>query len=195
MIVRQRGDTCAPTRWRPSWPVADLTSQGEIDQPLEDDSAEWSEEPSADPAEAPPSRSRAPIAVASLIAVALIAAQQHAGRARAKPALPSTPAQWVAQWTAASVENSARACSRLFAPPLAEAPKSTAGRTCTAYHGSVTNTSLQIRHVLEDGSTATVEAQKIEGGRSSAYLTFVLSHVDGGWQAIDAVPGLAARSR
>jgi hypothetical protein len=130
-----------------------------------------------------------------VIAVVLIAAQQHAGRAPAKPALPSTPAQWVAQWTAASAENSARACSRLFAPALAEPSKSEGSRTCTSYHGSVTNTSFHIRRVLEDGSTATVEAQKIEGGRSSGYLTFVLSHVDGGWQAIDVVPGLAARSR
>ena len=196
MIARQRGDTCAPTRWRPSWPVAAPTSQAEIEERLEEHSTEWLEEGRpADPADARRSRSRAPIAVATVIAVVLIAAQQHAGRAPAKPALPSTPAQWVAQWTAASAENSARACSRLFAPPLAEAPKSAAARTCTSYHGSVKNTSFQIRHVLEDGGTATVEAQKIEGGRSSGYLTFVLSHVDGGWQAIDVVPGLAARSR
>jgi len=195
MIVRQRGDTCAPTRWRPSWPVADLTSQAEIDQPLEDDSAEGREEPSADPAGASPRRSRAPIAVASLIAVVLIAAQQHVGRTPAKPALPATPAQWVTQWTAASAENSARVCSHLFAPAVVRPPGSETGRNCTSDREPSKGTSFQIRRVLEDGTTATVEAQKIRGGRDRGYLTFVLSHVDGGWQAIDVVPGIAARSQ
>jgi hypothetical protein len=195
MIARQRGDTCAPTRWRPSWPVAAPTSQAEIEERLEEHSTEWLEERRpADPADARRSRSRAPIAVATVIAVVLIAAQQHAGRAPAKPALPSTPAQWVARWTAASAENSARACSRLFAPALAEAPRSEAARTCTSYHGSVKNTSVQVRRVLEDSSTATVEAQRTGRRRNRGYLTFVLSHVDGGWQAIDVVPGVAAPS-
>jgi hypothetical protein len=195
MIVRQRGDTCAPTRWRPSWPVADPTSQAEIDQPLEDHSAEWLEEPSADPADAPPRRSRTPIAVATLIAVVLIAAQQHVGRAPAKPALPSTPAQWVSQWTAASVGDSARVCSRLFAPALVGQRGFEMRGNCTSYREPFKSASFRVRRVLEDGSTATVEAQQIGSGRDRGYLTFVLSHVGGGWQAIDLVPGVAARSR
>ena len=195
MIVRQRGDTCAPTRWRPSWPVADLTSRGEIHQPLDDDSAEWPEEPSADPADAPPRRSRTPIAVATLIAVVLIAAQQHVERTPAKPALPATPAQWVAQWTAASAEHSAQGCGRLFAPALVGPPKSETGANCALRRELVNSASFQVRRVLENGSTATVEAQQIQNGRDRGYLTFVLSRVDGGWQAIDVVPGIAARSQ
>jgi hypothetical protein len=195
MIVRQRGDTCAPTRWRPSWPVADPTSQAEIDQPLEDHSAERLEQPSADPADAPPRRSRTPIAVATMIAVVLIAAQQHVGRTPAKPALPATPAQWAARWSAGSVENSVRLCSQLFAPAPVGPPGSDTGRNCTSYRAPAKSTSIQIRRVLEDGSTATVEAQKLRDGRDRGDLTFVLSHVDGGWQAIDVVPGIAARSQ
>jgi hypothetical protein len=194
MIVRQRGDACVPPRWRPSWPVAAPTSQAEIAQPLEDHPGELLEERSADPADARPSRSRAPIVVATLIAVALIAAQQHVVRTPASTALPATPAQWVAQWTAASIEDSARVCNRLFAPALVGSPRSEVGRDCASYGEPITSGSFQVRRVLEDGSTATVEAQKIGVGRDRSYLTFVLSHVNGGWQAVDVVPGVAARS-
>ena len=86
-------------------------------------------------------------------------------------------------------------CQQLFAPALAAAFKADTGRSCLTYYGSLTNSSFRIRHVLQDGPTAAVEAQQLGHGRKWGYFTLILSHVHGGWQAVDVVPGGSVRPR
>ena len=109
--------------------------------------------------------------------------------------LPASPQQWVDQWTAASLENPARVCQHLFAPALAAAFKTDTGRSCARYYALVNTTSFRIRHVLKDGATATVEARQVGARPKWGYFTIVLSHVRGGWQAVDMVPGGSVRPR
>jgi hypothetical protein len=129
------------------------------------------------------------------VAVAAIAGQQHGGRATIAPPLPSTPRQWVDQWTAASLNAPGQVCGRLFAPALARAFKSDTGRSCVGYYQHVNSTSFRIRSVLEAGGAAAVEARQVGAARNWGYFTVLLSHVDAGWQAIDIVPGGSARPR
>jgi hypothetical protein len=49
--------------------------------------------------------------------------------------------------------------------------------------------------VLVDGPSAVVEAQEVGTGRKWGYFTMLLSHVGGGWQAVDVVPGGSVRTR
>jgi hypothetical protein len=140
-------------------------------------------------------RSRTVIALVTVIAVAAIATQQHAGASTSVARLPVTPRQWVDQWTAAALDSPERVCGQLFAPALSAAYRSDTGRSCTAYYASVRTTSFRIRHVLQDGGTATVEAQQLGDGRAWGYFTMVLSHVGSGWQAVDVVPGGSIRTR
>lgn len=190
MIARHRGDLHAHTRWRPSAAAAAppaLPVPAAEEQP---EKPQGSEQLGA--------RQRRPyalVAVATLIALAVIAGQQHTARAPAPAPLPSTPRQWVDQWTAASLENPARVCDQLFAPALASAFKADAGHSCKWYYTSVKSTSFRIRHVLQDGGTAAVEAQQVGARRKWGYFTVVLSHVNGGWQAVDVVPGGSVRTR
>ena len=86
-------------------------------------------------------------------------------------------------------------CHQLFAPALAAAFKADTGRSCLTYYGSFSNSSFRIRHVLQDGPTAAVEAQQLGHGRRWGYFTLILSHVHGGWQAVDVVPGGSVRPR
>jgi hypothetical protein len=132
-------------------------------------------------------RSRALIGLAVVIVIAVIAAQQQ-HKSTPTAGSPSTPRQWVAQWTGSSLEHPAAVCQHLFAPALAAVFTADTGRTCLAYYSSVTSSSFRIRHVLQDGPTAAVEARQVGDGRKGGYLTVILSHVHGGWQAIDVVP-------
>jgi hypothetical protein len=66
-------------------------------------------------------------------------------------------------------------------------------RSCTSYYTSVRSTSFRIRHVLQDGPTAAVEAQDLGAGRKLGYFTMLLSHIRG-WQAVDVVPGGPVRA-
>jgi hypothetical protein len=196
MIARHRGDTRAHSRWRPSAPAAAPPAPAEPEELLEQHPRQLLDERQPlGPAYTPRRRSRALIAVATVVVVAVIAAQQHTGRAPATPGLPSTPTQWVEQWTAASLENPARVCDQLFAPALAAAFKPDTGHTCAWYYTSVKSTSFRMRHVLQDGGTATVEAQEVGTRRKWGYFTVVLSHLHGGWQAVDIVPGGPVRAR
>ena len=88
-----------------------------------------------------------------MIVIAAITSQ-HAGKPSQGWALPSTSAQWVAQWTAASLDNPALVCQHVFAAGLAAAFKADTGRSCRTYYGSMRSSSFRIRHVLEDGPTA-----------------------------------------
>jgi hypothetical protein len=183
MIARHRGDLRAHTRWRPSVQAAVRgTTEPEQGADLQ---------PAAFAGDGPKARHgrRLLLAVVTVIALAVIAGQQHGGRTPITARLPATPRQWVDQWTTASLENPARVCQQLYAPALASAFKTDTGRSCTRYYATVTSTSFRVRHVLQDGGTAVVEAHQVGARHNWGYFTMVLSRVKDGWQAVDVVPG------
>jgi hypothetical protein len=198
MIARHRGDLRAHSRWRPSTPVT---------PPLAPTATDDEDLPNRQPDEVPGElydldlprasrrKPRALIAVATIVAIAVIAGQQHSASAPAAPRLPSTPQQWVSQWTAATLESPAEVCDHLYAPALSRAFKGDTGHSCSWYYISVKSTSFRIRHVLQDGPSAAVEAQELGAGRKWGYFTMLLSNVRGGWQAVDVVPGGSVRAR
>lgn len=198
MIARHRGDLRAHSRWRPSLPVAPPPEP----TPTEDEDR-FSQQPEELLSEQhhldlPGARRRTPralMAIITIVAVAVIAGQQHSAPAPAVPRLPSTPGQWVSQWTAATLQSPAGVCDHLYAPALTRAFKGDTGHSCAWYYTSVKSTSFRIRHVLEDGPTAAIEAQEVGAGRKWGYFTMLLSHVSGGWQAVDVVPGGSVRAR
>jgi hypothetical protein len=188
MTARHRGDTRIHSRWRPA--AQQLVAH-------EPDQRELTDDASVRPRRTLP-------AVAGVLAVAGIAATVVTvavlvggrGAARATSAsLPTTPRRWVEQWTAASLDSPGLVCGQLFTPALASAFRADTGRSCIAYYRDVTSRSFRIRHVLQDGPTAAVEAQQVGAGRKWGYFTMVLSHVHGGWQAVDIVPGGSVRPR
>lgn len=190
MIARHRGDTRRHGRWRPA-ALAAAPPTPAAPALLADDTGE----PQVpDQPHARPRRSRALIALATMIGIAVIAGEQRTGGTPSVP-LPSSPQQWVDQWTSASLENPARVCQHLFSPALAAAFKADTGHSCTRYYTSVNTNSFRIRHVLEDGPTATVEARQVATRPKRGYFTIVLSHVHGGWQAVDMIPGGPVRPR
>ena len=198
MIARHRGDLRAHSRWRPSTPAASTpartSTEGE-DLLSQQPEQLLSEQHRLD---LPGARRRTPRALMAIItigAVAVIAGQQHSEPAPAVPRLPSTPGQWVSQWTAATLQSPAEVCDHLYAPALSRAFKGDTGHSCTWSYATVKSTSFRIRHVLEDGPTAAVEAQELGAGRKWGYFTVLLSHVRAGWQAVDVVPGGSVRAR
>ncbi len=88
-----------------------------------------------------------------------IAGHRH-GRSTSPAGRPSSPSQWVEQWTAASLDSPAKVCQQLFAPALAAAFKADTGHSCLTYYRSLSSSSFRIRHVLQDGPT--------RGGRGAA---------------------------
>jgi len=198
MIARHRGDQRVHSRWRPSTPAAPLPPPSATE-----DDALLSQQPDdllsgqneLDPPRASHRKPGALIALATIVAVAVIAGQQHTSPTPAVLRLPSTPQQWVSRWTAATRQSPAEVCDHLYAPALSRAFKGATGQSCTSYYTSIKSTSFRIRHVLEDGPTAAVEAQELGPGRKRGYFTVLLSHIRGGWQAIDLVPGEPARAR
>jgi hypothetical protein len=192
MIARHRGEDRLHRRGRPAATTGAGSERGdpELVEPLDADLI--APEP-LDPPAAGSRRLPALISVAAVIVIAAIAT--HHNRSAQSGALPSTPRQWVQQWTAASLENPALVCQHLFASALAAAFKADTGRSCRTYYGSVRSSSFHIRHVLEDGPTAAVEAQQLGHGRTWGYFTLVLSKVHGGWRAVDVVPGASVRPR
>jgi hypothetical protein len=198
MIARHRGDLRAHSRWRPSTPAvpaAAPTTTDDEDLQTESSDELLSEQHDLDLPRGSQRKPRALIGIATIVAIAVTAGQQQSGPSPAAPRLPSTPQQWVSQWTAATLQSPAEVCSRLYAPALARAFKGDTGHSCIWYYTSVKSTSFRIRHVLEDGPTAAVEAQELGAGRKWGYFTMLLSHVRGGWQAVDVVPGGSVRVR
>jgi hypothetical protein len=198
MIARHRGDLRAHSRWRPSTPTAPLPAP--IPTEDEDLLSQHPDELSSGPQNldlprANQGKSRALIAIATVVGIAVIAGQQHSGPSSAASRLPSTPQQWVSQWTAATLQSPAEVCGHLYAPALARAFKGDTGHSCTWFYTSVKSTSFRIRHVLQDGPTVAVEAHELGAGRKWGYFTMLLSHVSGGWQAVDVVPGGSVRAR
>ena len=197
MIARHRGDSRVHSRWRPSTPAAPPPPSATEDdaflsqQPDDLLSGQHELEPRR-PSHRKPG---ALIALATIVAVAVIAGQQHTGSVPTAPRLPSTPQQWVSRWTAATLQSPAEVCDHLYAPALSRAFKGDTGHSCASYYTSVKSTSFRIRHVLEDGPSAAVEAQEVGARRKQGYFTVLLSLVRGGWQAIDVVPGGSVRAR
>lgn len=189
MIARHRGDVRLRSRWRPSTPVpaATATENDDIVSPQPDElldarrgldlrSTSWR-------------KPRALIALATIAVVAVIAGQQRSLPSSAAAHLSLTPRQWVDQWTAAALQSPAVVCNHLYAPTLTHAFSGDTGHSCTWYYASVRSTSFRIRHVLQDGAGAAVEAEAVGARRRSGNFTMLLSHIDGGWQAVDVVPG------
>jgi hypothetical protein len=198
MIARHRGDLRVHSRWRPSTPASPPPPPSATD-----DDALLSQQPDdllsaqydLDPPPGSQRKPRALIALATIVGVAVIAGQQHTASAPAVPRLPSTPQQWVSRWTAATLQSPAEICDHLYSPALSRAFKGDTGHSCASYYASVRSTSFRIRHVLEDGPTAAVEAQEVGAGRKRGYFTMLLSHIRGGWQAVDVVSGGSVRPR
>jgi hypothetical protein len=190
MIARHRGDSRVHSRWRPSTPAAPLPPPA-----APEDDALLSQKPDdllsgqrkLDPPRGSHRKPGALIALATIVAVAVIAGQQHTASAPTVPRLPSTPQQWVSQWTAATLQSPSEVCDHLYAPALARAFKSDTGHRCAPYYTSFKSTPFRIRHVLVDGPTAAVEAQEVGAGRKRAYFTMLLSRASAGWQAVDVV--------
>ena len=196
MIARHRGDLRAHSRWRPSIPAPPLAPTPTDEDLLSSQHDEIREQQREPDLPVPGRRKpRALIAAATIVALAVIAGQQHSAPASAAPHLPATPEQWVDQWTAATLQNPGKVCGHLYAPALARAFKSDTGRTCTQYYRSVKSTSFRIRHVFRDGPTAVVEAREVGARRNWGYFAMLLSHVGGGWRAVDVVPGGSVRAR
>jgi hypothetical protein len=189
MIARHRGDHRSHSRWRPPPPQASAPQT---------------------PAETPPSTlsshqtpARAPwktitilLSVALLI-LAIAIGLRHTTNATRPPAvvLPHTPTAWVQQFTADAVDDPTDVCHHLFAPALAAVFKADTGKTCMAYYNQVDSRSYRIRHTLQDGPTAAIEAHQLGYGHTFGYFTILLTHLQTGWQAIDIVPGGSVRAR
>lgn len=192
MIARHRGDLRVHSRWRPSTPASPppppaATEEDALLSQQPDDLR--SGQGHLDPPRGNRRKPHALIALTTIVAVAVIAGQQHTASAPAAPRLPSTPQQWVSQWTAATLEKPAEVCHHLYAPALSRAFRGDTGHSCVSYYTSVKSARFRVRHVLEDGPTAAVEAGELGAGRKWGYFTMVLSHVREGWQAVDVVPG------
>jgi hypothetical protein len=200
MIARHRGDSRVHSRWRPSTPAAPPPGPAATE-----DDALLSQQPDdllsgQDDLDSPRGshrNSRALIALATIVAVAVIAGKQQTGSGPAPPRLPSTPRQWASRWNAAVLENPAEVCDHLYAPALSRSFKGDTGYSCPSYYNyiSVKSTSFRIRHVLEDGSTAAVEAQELGAGRKSGNFTVLLDRAGDGWRAVDVVSGEPVRVR
>lgn len=132
----------------------------------------------------------------ALVTLAIVVGIRHATTTRTPTAvLPGTPAAWVQQFTASAIDKPKDVCQHLFAPALAAVFKLDTGKTCLAYYSRVDSRSYRIRHTLRDGPSAAVEAQQLGYGRTFGYFTILLSRLQGGWQAIDIVPGGPMRPR
>ena len=198
MIARHRGDSRVHSSWRPSTPAApppppvatedDALVSQQPDEPL-------SRQHELDPPRASHRKPGALIAVATVVAIAFIAGQHHTSSAPAVPRLPSTPQEWVSRWTAATLQSPAKVCDHLYAPALSPAFMDDTGHSCASYYTSVRGASFRIRHVLEDGPAAAVEVQEVGAGGKPGYFTMLLSHITGGWQAVDVVAGGSVRGR
>ena len=188
MIARRRGDERIHTRWGPGGSGTSRPSRTTQAESTADghDGLGW-----------PAARRRRSwwfLATLVLVATAVIASQLHLWRT-AGAGLPSTPQQWVEEWTAASMDNPSRVCRQLFAPALAAVFKVDTGRSCVSYYSDVNAKSFRIRHVLVDGNAAAVEIREVGMRPNWGYVTMLLSHLEGGWQAVDIVPGGLVRPR
>jgi hypothetical protein len=191
MIARHRGDERIHSRWQPR--AAAGTSPASASTHLERLDKRRDEQ--LDGLDRPRARRRRLWASIAIVLVLAVIALQHHGRPTADTSLPSTPTQWVDQWTAAAIDNPGRVCRQLFAPALAAVFKADVGRSCLDYYNDVNAKSFRIRHVLVDGNAAAVEVREVGMRPNWGYVTMLLSHLKQGWQAVDIVPGGPVRPR
>lgn len=127
------------------------------------------------------------------VAIGLFAvstAQHVAVAGRDEAGLPATPSQWVDAYEAAAIDDPSRVCTQLLSPQLAAAYAAAAHSSCTTYFARIRSTSLRVRRILQNGSTAVVELrQTIE----KTDRTVILDQRGTGWQAVDLVPGRPLR--
>ena len=96
--------------------------------------------------------------------------------------LPATPMAWVDQYEAAAVDNPARVCTVLFSSQLAGSYARLARGSCSRFFGRVTSSTVRVRRVMREGSTASVELyEPIDRTRWAVVLTRRAR----GWQAVD----------
>ena len=98
------------------------------------------------------------------------------------PALPGSPRAWLNAYEAAAIDNPSEVCSQLFSPQLAASYAHQAHESCRRYFARMTSSSLTIRRVLEQDSTAVLELRQTLDHRNWAV---VLAHRSDGWQAVD----------
>jgi hypothetical protein len=67
----------------------------------------------------------------------------------------------VQQFTAAAIDQPSEVCRHLFAPALSAVFKADTGKSCLAFYTNIESPSYRIRHTLQDGPTAAVEAQQL----------------------------------
>ncbi len=133
MIARHGGEERVHSRRRPG------AATGVAAERWDPEPEEWLEPDPIEaqlfdrPAAGRSHRSRALIGIAVVVAIAAIAAQQQ-HKSTPRTGLPSTPRQWVQQWTAASFQNRARVCHQLLTPVHAAGIEAEAGRSCLAYY-------------------------------------------------------------
>src|SRR5205823_219120 len=94
----------------------------------------------------------------------------------------ATPRAWLDAYEAAALDNPSRVCSELFAPQLARAYAHGAPGGCRGYFRRVTSSSVTVRRIFEQGSTAVLELRQTLGHRDWAV---VLARQHRGWQAVD----------
>ena len=200
MIARHRGDERTHSRWRPGGGAptpgpASRTHPERLDE-HEVDELDREQRRRRRPTYAIPSRLfLAVIATLAAIVVVAVIASKHEARQARGALLPSTPSQWVEQFTAASLDDPGRVCRKLFAPALAAVFKADTGRSCLDYFSDVNAKSFRIRHVLVNGNAAAVEVREVGMRPNWGYVTMLLSHLEQGWQAVDIVPGGPVRPR
>jgi hypothetical protein len=117
------------------------------------------------------------------VSVAYVAISWMAHQFTPQPVrLPASPRAWLSAYEAAALENPAEVCSQLLSPPLAAAYARAAHGSCRGYFGRGSSSSVAVRRVLEQGSTAVLELRQTLKHRDSSV---VLDHHNGGWQAVD----------
>ena len=98
--------------------------------------------------------------------------------------LPASPRAWLSAYEAASIDNPSEVCSQLLSPPLAASYAHQAHGSCERYFGRITSSSVTVRRVLEQGSTAVLELRQTLNRRD---WSVVLDHRSNGWQAVDLI--------
>jgi hypothetical protein len=133
------------------------------------------------------------LALLALVAIALVTTSWslgHRASAGRHWELPTTPRAWLDSYEAAAIDNPSMVCSRLLAPALAAAYAEVAHGSCTNYFQRMTNSSVTVRGVLQQGATAVLELRQTIQRTDWAV---VLARQSNGWQAIDLLNGRLLR--
>ena len=121
-----------------------------------------------------------------LLSVADVAIKwaNHQWYGQPAPRLPASPRAWLGAYEAASIDNPSEVCSQLLSAPLAASYADQAHGSCRRYFARITSSSVTVRRVLEQGSTAVLELRETLNHRD---WSVVLAQRGGGWQAVDLI--------